>query len=169
MRLIFTIYLLGLFAFFCGVSGQVETITQLRVHNQSPEKIYQFLLTLTPEKYLQWHPDHREFKVIKSTKEITGSIFYFREEINGFKSEHEWKVIALQPNKSITLKTSQFGISLVIEIQLATAGADTEVKHCLKIGKGMTNWLVKFFFTEKVRTDLQQHVREEFQNLEKML
>lgn len=148
---------------------QVESITEVTVLNITPKQIYDFMFSLTQEKYLKWHPEHREFRIVALTPEIVGSIFYFNDDINGSTVENSWKVISLETNKKIVMKASQYGVSLIIEIILKEVGSNTQVTHYLKIGKGMTNWIVKLFFTEKMIKDLHKHVEEEYKNLEWLL
>jgi hypothetical protein len=85
--------ILSSFAFLQSSRCQVESNTVIIVHNKSPKQIYDFMFSLSQEKYLQWHPEHKEFKIVKATTDTIGSIFYFYEIINGFKVNFNWKTI----------------------------------------------------------------------------
>ncbi len=155
-----------MFAFIPRSNSQIESNTEVTVYNKSPKQIYNFLTTLTPEKYLLWHTEHKEFKAIKTTPDILGSIFYFNDLINGEQVENSWTVVLVEQDKKLTMKSSKFSVSMIIQIELTAIGNNTLVKHQLKVGKSMTGWLVKLFFTDKMIKDLQRHVKEEFTNLE---
>jgi hypothetical protein len=145
---------------------QIESNTAVTVHNKTPEQIYNFLITLNPEKYLKWHPEHTEFKAVRINPEVTGSIFYFNDLINGEKVENNWTVIEAVKSKKLLMQSSKNSVGMTIKIELTQDGNNTLVNHQLKVGKGFMSWLVKLFFTEKMIKDLQRHVKEEFTNLE---
>lgn len=159
-----------LVSLFAGVQYgkcQVESITEITVHNKSPKQIYDFMFSLTQEKYLLWHPEHKEFKLLKSTSDTIGSVFYFNEVIDGFKVDYNWKVIAVEKNKKILMKARKYSVRILFEITFKEDGNDTKVKHYLKIGNTFTSWIVKkYFFTDEVIKNLDRHVKEEFANLE---
>ena len=146
---------------------QIVCITEIIVHGISPKQIYDFMFSLTNEKYLQWHREHKEFKVIKETKDTIGSVFYFNEVINDFKIDYDWKVVSVERNKKIIMKASKYLIPIYLEITLKEEGNNTQVKHHLKTGNCVTYWIIKkYFFTEERSRDLDRHVKEEFTNLE---
>ncbi len=164
-------YILPIFtSFFSFIENgkcQVESVTEITVHNKSPKQIYDFMFSLTQEKYLLWHPEHKEFKLLKSTPDTIGSVFYFNEVINGFKIDYKWKVVAIEKNKKILMKARKYSVRVLFEITFKEEGNDTKVRHYLKIGNSLTSWIVKkYFFTETVIKNLDRHVKEEFKNLE---
>lgn len=145
---------------------QIESNTSVTVHNKTPEQIYNFLVSLTPEKYLQWHPEHTEFKAVTIKPEVTGSIFYFNDLIHGEKVENTWTVIEAVKSKKLFMQSSKNSVGMTIKIELTKDGNNTLVNHQLKVGKSYMSWLIKLFFTDKMIKDLQRHVMEEFTNLE---
>lgn len=146
----------------------MESITEITIRGKSPKEIYDFMFSLTQKKYILWHPEHQEFKVIKTTAEITGSIFYFKEIINGFKIQYNWEVVQVMKNHKILMRAKYF-YPISLELVLRAENNNTIVKHILKIGKktGFISKIIsRYFFTEKVEKDLQRHAIEEFTNLE---
>lgn len=167
MKKQFFFLMFSYFAFLQHGNCQIETNSVIIVHSKSPKQIYDFMFSLTQEKYLQWHPEHKEFKIVKVTPDTIGSIFYFDEVIDGFKVDFNWKVIAIESDKKILMKTSKYGVTIIFELLLKEEGGNTQVTHNLKIGNRLTKGIVKkFFFTEKVIKDIDRHAKEEFTNLE---
>lgn len=172
MKLAF-LFSLSFFSFFQNTKydRMIESITEITVHNKSPKEIYDFMFTLTQEKYELWHPEHKEFKVIKSTTDTIGSVFYFNEIINGYKIDFKWEVIEIEKDKRILMKAKYF-IPITLELTLKEENKNTVVKHHLKIGyngkrAGISERIIrKYYFTDKVIKDLDRHAKEEFSNLE---
>lgn len=151
----------------------ITIVTKIFVNKKTPEQIYNWLLNLDYERYIQWHPTaHKDFKRIYINKNITGSIFYFDEFIGKLRVNYKWEIIKTKQNKLIFTKAkSVFPIYLLISLDNMFGG--TEVTHDLRIGFkfiGIANlvdlFANSFILTFREKQAIHQHAKEEFTNLE---
>jgi len=72
-----------------------------------PNNIYDCILNLDKEKFIEWHPtDHMISKIIKQSPAIKRNIFYFNELIGGkYKIDHKWQIADFKKKKMLLMKT----------------------------------------------------------------
>lgn len=142
---------------------------------KSPGQISDWLVNLSNERYLQWHPAHRDFRYIRKTENFIGSLIYFDEIFEGVKIKNRWKVLEFKKDESILLRA---GAILPIHLRLSAEERDenTEITHELLVGfsfgglENIVDWFIrKLIFTERKMRALERHTLEEFQNLENII
>ncbi len=176
------IYLLILSLFFCKnfqsqnviEKNMLEHVTKVLIEGKDKEKILQFLLGLDVNQYKQWHPEHKDYKIIKATNDTIGSVFYYKEIIDGFKLNYRWTLTELEhlENKERIVMKAKIPISLYLILTLERVDNGTLITHHIKAGGKISfiNKLIgKFIFTPKLIKSIERHANEEFKNLEKIL
>jgi hypothetical protein len=155
-------------------NGRIVATTKIIVNGILPYKIYDFMLTLDKEKFIQWHPkDHIDFKVIKQSEIIKGNIFYFHELIGGkFKLENKWEIIDFKKDEMLLMK-AQIIIPVFLKLTFHQENNNTVVTHQLQLGfKGLTfinDWIAKKSFSVDRQQASDLHAKQEFKNLELLL
>jgi hypothetical protein len=148
---------------------EMSIISIITVNGKTPQELYEFMLNLDKKKYLDWHKDHKDFKIIKQEPAIVGSIFYFEEYVGKTKVNYDWEIASLKPNEKIILKAKYF-YDITLELIFTESGKNnTVVTHNLKFGSGngFSDYFVKkIFLTETFRKVMQKHAEEEFKALE---
>lgn len=154
----------------------LEIITKIIIKGKSPQQIFDWMLNLNQERYLEWHPTaHKSYRRIKETENFVGSIIYFEETLGDFRVNYKWEVVDLKTDNLILMKAKIF-YPVYLSLSFLATNKDTEVIHQLRIGfsfKGLEkifDWFVrKFIFTEKKIGALERHAMEEFKNLENII
>jgi hypothetical protein len=159
--------LLGVF------NGQAMTnhVTTIEILGKKPEQVYDFMFSLDKAKYIAWHPtEHKDFSVIKETKDTLGSVFFFDEKMDKLRVAYNWEVVELVKNHKIVMKAHYF-IPLYLVLLFEETPNGTLVTHDLRIGKSrfMDFFIRNVFFTKSKRTTLARHANEEFKNLEQLI
>lgn len=158
------------FNFFSTVEG-MSVVVVVTVNGKSPQELYEFMLNLDREKYLDWHKDHKDFKIVKHDPQIIGSIFYFEEFIGKKKINYNWKIISLKQNEKMILKAEHF-YDVTLELTFTKSNENTIVTHALRFGLGnhfLDFFVRKMFLTDTFRKNMQQHAEEEFKTLEHLI
>lgn len=150
-------------------------ITKIEILGKKPSQIYDFMLDLDKEKYIAWHPtEHIDYRVVKETPDIIGSICFYHEKIDNLTVKYHWKVTELTENQEIIMKAKHL-IPVYLKLKLDETSHGTLVTHNLQIGynNGISDWIdwvVKnFIFTKNNRDSLERHANEEFKNLENII
>jgi len=150
-------------------------VTRISIKGKSASQVFDWLCSLNQERYLQWHPAHKDYRLSKGPKGFVGNIIYFDEQIDGFRINWEWKVVDLRENELILMKARYF-YPICLSLSLKEIRGNTEVAHELRVGfafKGFEkpfDWLVsRLIFTDKRAKALNQHAIEEFKNLERLI
>ena len=154
-----------------NLQAMTNHITKIEVLGKKPKQIYDFMFSLDKAKYIAWHPtEHKDFKVIKETKEILGSIFFYYEKMDNITVKYKWEVMELVENHKIVMKARYF-IPLYLTLILDETPNGTLVTHELSIGKGkfLDFFIRNFIFTRSKQKSLTRHANEEFKNLEHLL
>jgi hypothetical protein len=158
----------------------IQIITKIIVEGKSPQQIFDWMRTLNQEKYHQWHPvAHKDFKRIKETENLIGSVIYFDEIFEGIRVREKWEIIEVKRNLPISfevgMKAKTF-YPMYLYLSGKKTNKDTEITHTLFVGfsfKGLEkifDWFVKnFILSEKKIKALERHVIEEFKNLENII
>ncbi len=153
----------------------LKFVTKIKINGKSSLQISNWFRTLNRERYLQWHPDHKDYKLIKTTPAFVGSIIYFDEIIKGFRINFKWEVIELRGNEMMLLKAIFF-YPVYLQIFMKEINQDTKVSHELRIGfefkgfeKVFDTMISLFIFTNKRAKALDHHAIEEFGNLELLI
>ncbi len=148
--------------------------TQIEVLGRSPSQIYEFMFALDREKYLAWHPEHLDFRIVKQTNDTLGSVFFFDEKMDKLRVKYRWEVVEIEPNHKIRMKALH-AVPVYLTLTLQELPTGTLVTHDLTIGferkiTGFTDWfLMKFIFTKSKRRSIERHAKEEFKNLEGLI
>lgn len=144
--------------------------TIIDVNGVEPEQIEDFFLTLDKEKYLDWHPEHIDYKMIRLTDDIIGSEIYFKEKFDKLLIDYTWKIISYTPGRSLTLKAKYFyPIQLYLSFDQNANG--TTVLHAISLGfEGFGSKLFdavisKTMFTTADLRSNERHAIEEFKRL----
>ncbi len=157
-----------------NTNAMTNQVTKIEVLGKTPSQIYDFMLNIDKEKYLAWHPEHRDFKIIKQTKDTVGSLFFFHEQIDNLKVKYRWEVTKIDKNHKIVMK-AQYFIPIYLVLTLDKTPKGTLVTHDLQIGyrqkiTGLIDWFIRnLIFTKNKRHSQDRHAIEEFKNLEKIL
>ena len=113
--------------------------------------------------YEKWHPDYKEFRFIKKNKEIIGSEFIFREKIKNIPLSMRCIIIAYSSDfvawKSKRLKR---GGSIRISSKKITQEVYYEIPKFLYVLGSIFGFVI-------TREDLSKHIREELQNLKRIV
>ncbi len=145
-------------------------ITKIEVLGKTPNQLYDFMFGLDKAQYIRWHPkEHKDFRIVKETEGIIGSVFFYHEQIDNITVKYNWEVIELVENHKIVMKAHYFiPIFLILILDKTLNG--TLVTHDLQIGKGkiLDFFIRNFIFTKTKQMSLTRHAHEEFKNLEKL-
>ena len=146
--------------------------TMITVQKKPASQIYDWLLNLNRERYLKWHSDHRDYRVIHQTEHGVGSIFYFEEILDNVRLNFQWELVEFKKDEFI-LTRAKFPYPISLLLSMTEKDGNTEVKHELKLGfihkriARVADWLVsQLIFTNKKAKALSRHALEEFKNLE---
>lgn len=91
------------------VHCQNNFVTKIEVVGKSPSQIYNFMFSLNKEKYIAWHQTvHKDFSIVKQTKDTVGSIFFFYEKMDNLTVKYKWKVVEIIANQKIVMKANYF-------------------------------------------------------------
>ncbi len=75
----------------------IQINTKIIIKEKSPQQKFDLLSSLNQERYIQWHPtDHKNFKIIKQTKNLIGTIIYFDEVVEGIRVKGKWELIEVK-------------------------------------------------------------------------
>lgn len=148
--------------------------TIIDVNGIEPQQIEDFFLSLDKEGYLNWHPEHIDYKVINLTEDYIGSEIYFKEKFDKLSIDYVWKITDYKPGQSLSLKAKYFyPIKLVLSFD--ENGTGTTVKHAISLGfNGFGSKLFDLIiamtmFTKDDRKSNERHAIEEFKRLETIL
>jgi hypothetical protein len=157
-----------------NANAMTNQVTKVAVLGKTPSQIYDFMFGLDKEKYIAWHPqEHKDFKIIKQTTDIVGSIFFFHEQMDKLKVKYRWEVLEITKNHKIVMK-AQYFIPIYLILTLDETPNGTLVTHDLQIGNKpnskLFDWFItSFVFTKSKQKSQDRHAIEEFKNLEKIL
>jgi hypothetical protein len=150
----------------------INHTTKIEVLGKTPTQLYDFMFSLDKKTYIAWHPlEHKDFMVLKETKNIVGSLFRFHEQIDNMTVKYTWEVAKITPNQKIVMKAKYF-IPLFLILQFEETPNGTMVIHTLHIGfknqfSGFIDWFItRFIFTKNRQNASDRHAYEEFKNLE---
>jgi hypothetical protein len=140
-----------------------------------PKSIWDWMLTMTNEKYRLWHRDHRAYAVLRPSESLLGMRVWFDEFLEGeFRISLSWEIVEVEPLKRVVFK-ALIPYPVCLELSLAQRSEQTLITHTLTIGK--PSWygrlldrvINRFIFTERKRMILQRHAQEEMKNLEHLV
>jgi hypothetical protein len=153
----------------------IYCITEIFVRDKSASQVFDWIVNLDQERYLQWHPDHTVYRIEKTTNEYLGSTVYYEQILNGPGANFEWKVIDIEENEHILYK-ARFIYPIYLSLSMEDIEGGVEVTHSLLLGfvaKGFEkplDWFVgKFIFTAEAAQASHRHAHEEFKNLERLI
>jgi hypothetical protein len=157
-----------------NLQAMTNHLTTIEVLGKKPHQIYDFMFGLDRVKYVNWHSEHKDFRIVKETKDTIGSVFFFHEKMGNLTVKYNWEIIKLLPNKAIVMK-AQYFIPVYLVLTFGETPNGTLVTHDLQIGnKQRPNAVLDFFirnfiFTASKQQHLTRHAIEEFKNLEQLL
>ena len=158
-----------------NVQAMINHITKIEVLGKTPQQLYTFMFSLDKDKYVRWHPtEHKDFKIIKETKDTIGSVFLFHEQMDKLTVKYNWQVVELVENHKIVMR-AQFFMPVYLILDFDKTANGTLVTHTLQIGfkkkiMGLTDWFLQsFVFTHSKQKSLERHAHEEFKNLETLI
>jgi hypothetical protein len=157
-----------------SLDKRIFLTTEIIVLGKTPTQIFAFFFDLDKEKYIKWHKkDHIDYKIIKETSDIVGSVFYYDEDIGGkIRIKYNWELMEMETDKMLLMK-AQFIIPIYLLLTCDKTGNGTLIKHQLQIGykkNGFVNSIIKKLkFTDEIAQTIHQHAIEEFKNLEHLI
>ena len=162
-----------LILFSTNIYGKKNFITKVEVLGKSPSQIYGFMFGLNKQKYLAWHEEHKDFKIVGQTKDTLGSVFFFHERMDKLTVKYKWKVTSIVPNHKIVMKAEYF-IPIYLTLIFDKTLNGTLVTHDLQVGTNpnskILDWFVgTFILTKSKQKSQDRHAIEEFKNLEKLI
>lgn len=148
-------------------------MTKIEVEKTANE-IYSFLLSLDKVKYCEWHSCHKDFKQIKKTKDIKGSVFFLHEVVDGIEIKFKWTVIECKKNRLIKMKANSiYPIYLSLEMEESKGKTIINQEISLgfdnKIGRIIDFFISNTFFSKRVRKSQRLHAIEEYKKLKVLL
>ena len=149
-------------------------ITKIEILGKKPNQIFDFMLSLNKEKYLNWHPEHKDFAVINQTENKLGTVFYFHEKMDKLTVKYKWEVVEFTQNHKVVMKAKYF-IPIYLTLTFDETENGTLVTHDIQLGYkkktiGIIDWVIKsFVFTKSKVFSNERHAIEEFKNLEKII
>lgn len=154
----------------------ITMVTTIDVRGKTPEAIYGWIVTLTNEKYRQWHPAHREWRTVKGRPDETGSVVFFDEQFEGFRVRYCGEVVTAVPERLLRFRLKRLvALPVHLALRFEPTRAGTVVTHAVTAGYDsafgrMLDWsLRKTVLTLAFEKALDRHAREEFRNLERVI
>ncbi len=139
--------------------------------NNSPDKIWEFLLQID-RNYKAWHPtDHILFRWTKGAAFATASTFYAEQYMMGQKVKYKGKILSCVPGEKITMVFS-FPLSLItekIEMIIEGEGSHARFRHITYL---RFKFLSRTIFKRrniKMIHDMDVHVRTEGAHMKMLL
>lgn len=163
-------YWLGQVKPHCRERQDMMTLKDSIEIKATPEKVFEYLLQLFKDKeaYQAWHPDHVDVRWIKGEPLQEGSIVYAEEYLHGELHKLKFLITKVVPNKKIEYRplfpSSIFapGNTFLIEPKGENSCMFTA------IGRFRAGPLFKKLAKNRIEAT-KQHIREEGENLKKML
>lgn len=151
----------------------IKQLTKIEI-KKTADEIYSFLISLDKTKYCDWHSCHKDFRQIKKTEEIKGSVFFLHEVVDGVEVKFKWTVIECKKNRLIKMKAnSLYPIYLSLEMKQNNSKTIINQEISLgfenKIGKIIDFFISSTFFSKRVRKSQRLHAIEEYKKLENLL
>ena len=133
------------------------------------EQIFNWLTNLrTREDYQAWHPNHVEWYWIKGEPFQVGSIVYCEEYIHGNKDKLRFICTKVIPNRLIEYRPS-FPMSILMSKSQFIIEPKNETSCVLTAAISFREVpFLKKLFSREIEA-LQQHMKEEGENLKKIL
>jgi hypothetical protein len=132
----------------------------------TPDKIWEFWVNMD-ENYLDWHPkDHISFQWIKGRPMEEGSTIYAEENVGGILVKGKGTIVDVVTNRKFTLKPP-FPRSLFCRYEYLIEPRGTKTAFI-----AFTYLKYPCFARKRIRATLdvgEKHVREEGENLKKLL
>ena len=132
----------------------------------SPEKIFEWLTDL-PNHYKEWHPDHVACSWLKGEPGKEGSILYIEENIHGDLHKMKFRLTKIEPAKRI-----DYDILFPMSIICPRGSFVIEPRDGSCVFTAVLSFrfdkLLSLFF-EKRASALRTHMKEEGENLKKLL
>ena len=165
---------IALFLLSFNTYAMTNYITKIEILGKKPNQIFDFMLSLNKEKYLNWHPEHKDFAVINQTENKIGTVFYFYEKMDKLTVKYKWEVVEFTQNHKVVMKAKYF-IPIYLTLTFDETENGTLVTHDIQLGYkkktiGIIDWVIKsFVFTKSKELSNERHAIEEFKNLEKII
>ena len=135
----------------------------------TPEHVFNWFTNLrTGEDYRAWHPNHVDWYWIKGEPFQEGSIVYCEEYIHGKKHRIKFICTKVEPNRLIEYKPSFPMLLLMSKSQFIIepkSGKNCVFTAAISFREGP---FFKKLFAKQMK-DLKQHMKEEGENLKKIL
>ncbi len=156
-----------------NLSAMTNFVTEIEIMGKKPFQIYAFMFGLDKPTYQAWHPEHKDYKVIKQTKDTLGSVFFFSEKMDNLTVKYKWEVVQLAQNQKIVMK-AKYPIPIFLTLTFTQTQNGTLVTHDLQIGGRRKSplfdfFIRKFIFSKRKAFALERHTIEEFKNLESLI
>jgi len=134
-----------------------------------PEKVFNWLINIrTGRDYQTWHPDHVDWQWIKGKPFQEGSVALFEEYLHGRMHRLKFKCTRVIPNRLIEYKPS-FPMSILMsrgQFAMEPRGAEScSFTAAINFREGP---FFKKLFTKQME-DLKQHMKEEDENLKRII
>jgi len=149
--------------------------TVVNVKERSAEQVFDWIVKLNQERYLLWHPDHIRYEVRKRNESYLGSVVYYEQEVGRSGENFHWQVVEVVENERILYK-AQFIYPIHLLLEMKDTEHGVEITHDLQLGyvggiiSRLLDGIVKrFMFTEQDQKINDEHVKEEFKILEKLI
>lgn len=153
----------------------IHSVTTVRVKGISGRDISNFLLNCTDAAYRKWWPGtHLTFHTVKRLPNDIGSLVYFDEYVGGRRLKSKGIVVRNIPGREIVWQMKKL-VKLPVRLALTFEDNQGGVKivHSLAVGFNGTGKvldpLLKLYFTDDFKKQLEEHARMEFIKLGQML
>ena len=131
--------------------------------NTSPEKVFEWLGEL-PKNYRAWHPGHIVARWLNKTEEGVGTVFYAEQELGNGLGGYTFTVTEYKENELIVYKPN-FPRSL----NLSLGSFEVEPVDDGVIFTAVLRFRFGFVMPQFLLDDIYQHIKEEGENLKKIL
>ena len=142
--------------------------------NTTPERVFQFLTGIVDSKgYRAWHKkDHVAFRFIKGSPWTVGSVMVAEEYIHGKLHRLKFVVTKIVPNEKIEYEPTSWLLRKYFPKNEFTIEAQGDSCRFIASGTYRIGWIGKTLLKKKLKqglSDIQRHMKEEGENLKRIL
>ena len=141
----------------------------VEIHAQAGDA-YEWFRNLE-DNYRDWHPDHVSCRYVRGNPLEIGSVLCAEEYLHGQLHKLSFKLTSVEPGRAFNYRIAP-GLRGGFRITPTKSGAELQAELCigwsLPIIGPLGDFVVKKFFATELK-DLRIHMREEGQNLSRLL
>ena len=150
------------------------TLTDTIAIKTTPEKIFSFLTSIVDDdSYRAWHrKDHVRLRWLKGPPWTEGSVVYAEEYIHGKLHKLKFEITKIIPNERIEYTPASRFVRKFFPKNEFIIEQKKDACRFIAAGTYRLGWIGKTFFKkaiEKGLSSVQKHMKEEGENLKKIL